>query len=141
MKNSLIIYTDGGARGNPGPAAIGYVVFIVKKGGAMHELARKGETIGSATNNQAEYRALIAALEYALTHAPDALEVRLDSELVGKQMRGEYRVKDKDLKPLCAQAKLLEARCKSVAYTLIPRELNKEADREVNRALDALDAA
>ncbi|MFA4873481.1 MAG: ribonuclease HI family protein [Patescibacteria group bacterium] len=137
MKNNFIIYTDGGARGNPGPAAIGYVAFAVKKGGALQELRRKGETIGTATNNQAEYRALIAALEYALTHTPDALEVRLDSELVGKQLRGEYRVKDKDLKPLYAQAKLLETRCKSVSYTLIPRELNKDADREVNRALDA----
>ena len=64
MKNNLIIYTDGGARGNPGPAAIGYVAFAVKKGGALQELTRKGETIGSATNNQAEYRALIAALAY-----------------------------------------------------------------------------
>ncbi len=136
MKNNLIIYTDGGARGNPGPAAIGYVVFAVKKGGALQELRRKGETIGIATNNQAEYRALIAALEYALTLNADALEMRLDSELVGKQLRGEYRVKDKDLKPLYAQAKFLETRCKSVSYTLIPRELNKDADREVNRALD-----
>ncbi len=136
MKNNLIIYTDGGARGNPGPAAIGYVVFAVKKGGALQELRRKGETIGIATNNQAEYRALIAALEYALTLNADALEMRLDSELVGKQLRGEYRVKDKDLKPLYAQAKFLETRCKSVSYTLISRELNKDADREVNRALD-----
>ena len=137
MKNNLIIYTDGGARGNPGPAAIGYVAFAVKKGGALQELTRKGETIGSATNNQAEYRALIAALAYALTHKPDAVEVRLDSELVGKQLRGEDRVKDIDLKPLYAQAKQLELRCKRITYTLIPRELNKDADREVNRAFDA----
>ncbi|MEW6610571.1 MAG: reverse transcriptase-like protein [Patescibacteria group bacterium] len=138
MKNNLIIYTDGGARGNPGPAAIGYVVFVIKKGETLHELMRKGEAIGIATNNQAEYRALIAALEYILTLHPDALEVRLDSELVGKQLRGEYRVKDKDLKPLYAQVTKLAQRVAHMTYTIIPRELNKDADREVNKALDAI---
>src|SRR3989338_1433334 len=136
--NKLILYTDGGARGNPGPAAFGFVLFAIGKGGELKEIARHGETIGQATNNVAEYRALIAALEMAATFRPDAVEVRLDSELIGKQMRGVYRVKDKDLQKLFVQAKQREMKLKRVVYTLIPRALNKEADKEVNRALDGV---
>lgn len=132
----LIIYCDGGARGNPGPAAIGYVAYRNADGTSLQEVFRYSGVIGSTTNNQAEYRALIAALRYAHTIRASILEVRLDSELVGKQMRGEYRVKDAFLKPLYAEAKTLERFFSSVTYSLIPRTLNKEADREVNRALD-----
>lgn len=103
----------------------------------MKELARKGEKIGETTNNVAEYRALIAALESAATFKPDAVEVRLDSELVGKQIRGEYRVKELGMQKLFVKVKQLEMKIKKVSYTLIPREMNKDADREVNRALDS----
>jgi ribonuclease HI len=136
--NKLILYTDGGARGNPGPAAIGFVIYLPGKKGEMKELARRGETIGETTNNVAEYRALMAGFEAALTFAPDAVEVRLDSELIGKQMKGEYRVKDKDLQKLYVQVKQLEMKLPKVTYIMIPRELNKEADREVNKALDGI---
>jgi len=132
----LILYCDGGARGNPGPAAIGFIIYVIGKEGELEELARRGETIGETTNNVAEYRALIAALETAAMFRPDVVEVRLDSELIGKQMRGVYRVKDKDLQKLFVQAKQREMKLKRVVYTLIPRALNKEADKEVNRALD-----
>lgn len=134
----LVIYCDGGARGNPGPAAIGLVIYALVKKGEMKELARRGEVIGETTNNVAEYRALLAGFEAALTFAPDAVEVRLDSELIGKQMKGEYRVKDKDLQKLYVLVKQREMKLPKVTYTVIPRELNKEADREVNKALDGI---
>jgi ribonuclease H / adenosylcobalamin/alpha-ribazole phosphatase len=128
--------TDGGARGNPGPAAYGYV--LEADDGTV--LAAHGETIGTATNNVAEYRALVAGLEKALELGVDELEVVSDSELVVKQMRGEYKVKKPTLRELWQEAAELAGQFTSVSYTAVRREHNELADRLVNEALDALEA-
>jgi ribonuclease HI len=125
--------TDGGARGNPGPAAYGYV--LEAEDGAV--LAAHGETIGIATNNVAEYSALIAGLEKALELGVTHLEVISDSELMVKQMRGEYKVKNEALRQLSQQATRLARELGSVAYRAVRREHNELADRLVNEALDA----
>ena len=125
--------TDGGARGNPGPAAYGYV--LETEDGKV--LDKRGQKIGVATNNVAEYRALIAGLEAALAHGVSELEVVSDSELLVKQMRGEYKVKNAALKTLSTQAAALGRGLDSVSYTAVRRELNALADRLVNEALDA----
>jgi ribonuclease H / adenosylcobalamin/alpha-ribazole phosphatase len=126
--------TDGGARGNPGPAAYGYV--LEAQDGSV--LAAHGEAIGTATNNVAEYRALIAGLEKAVELGVDELEVISDSELVVKQMRGEYKVKNEALRELSLDAAALARRLRSVTYKAVRREHNELADRLVNEALDAL---
>ena len=126
------LYTDGGARGNPGPAAYGYV--LETDDGTV--LDARGEKIGVATNNVAEYRALIAGLEAALAHGVTALEVVSDSELLVKQMRGEYKVKNAALKTLSTQAAALGRGLDSVSYTAVRREHNELADKLVNEALD-----
>ena len=128
--------TDGGARGNPGPAAYGYV--LETEDGTV--LAAHGETIGTATNNVAEYRALVAGLEKALELHVDEVEVVSDSELLVKQMRGEYKVKNETLRELNARAAELAEELRSVRYTAVRREHNELADRLVNEALDALEA-
>ena len=125
--------TDGGARGNPGPAAFGYV--LEADDGTV--LDARGEAIGVATNNVAEYRALIAGLEKAVALGVDELEVVSDSELMVKQMRGEYRVKNEALRELSTQAVRLGRQLASVTYTAVRREHNELADRLVNEALDA----
>ena len=125
--------TDGGARGNPGPAAFGYV--LEADDGTV--LAAHGETIGTATNNVAEYRGLIAGLEKALELQVDELDVVSDSELIVRQMTGEYKVKNATLQELQAEAADLAARLPRVAYRSVPREHNDLADRLVNEALDA----
>ena len=125
--------TDGGARGNPGPAAYGYV--LEAEDGTV--LAAHGETIGIATNNVAEYSALIAGLERALDLGASAVEVISDSELMVKQMRGEYRVKNEALRELFLDASRLARRIGTVSYTAVRREHNELADRLVNEALDA----
>jgi ribonuclease H / adenosylcobalamin/alpha-ribazole phosphatase len=125
--------TDGGARGNPGPAAYGYVLETYD--GAV--LDARGETIGRATNNVAEYRALIAGLESAAERGVTELDVVSDSELLVKQMRGEYRVKNEALRMLWEEANDLERRFSRVRYTAVRREHNELADRLVNEALDA----
>jgi ribonuclease HI len=127
--------TDGGARGNPGPAAFGYV--LETPDGTV--LDARGETIGVATNNVAEYRALIAGLEAALTHGVTELEVVSDSELLVKQMNGEYRVKNEALRELSLEAARLARQVGKVRYTAVRREQNELADRLVNEALDAAD--
>ena len=124
--------TDGGARGNPGPAAFGYV--LEADDGTV--LAAHGERIGVATNNVAEYRALIAGLEKAVELALDEVEVVSDSELLVKQMRGEYRVKNEALLELSQQAKRLARKLDKVEYRHVVREHNELADRLVNEALD-----
>jgi ribonuclease HI len=124
--------TDGGARGNPGPAAFGYVL----EDGNGRVLDARGEKIGVATNNVAEYRALVAGLEAALAHGVTELEVVSDSELVVKQMRGEYKVKNAALQTLSLEASRLARKLGSVAYTAVLREHNELADRLVNEALD-----
>jgi ribonuclease HI len=126
--------TDGGARGNPGPAAYGYV--LEAEDGTM--LDARGETIGVATNNVAEYSALIAGLEKALELGVGEVEVVSDSELMVKQMRGEYRVKNEALRELFLEASRLARQLGHVSYTAVRREQNKLADQLVNDALDAL---
>ena len=125
--------TDGGARGNPGPAAYGYVLED-EHGGT---LAAHGEAIGIATNNVAEYSALLAGLEKAAELGVTELEVVSDSELLVKQMRGEYKVKNTALRALNDEASRLERELGKVTYTAVRREHNELADRLVNEALDA----
>jgi ribonuclease H / adenosylcobalamin/alpha-ribazole phosphatase len=125
--------TDGGARGNPGPAAYGYV--LEADDGTV--LAAHGEKIGIATNNVAEYSALIAGLQKALELGVREVEVVSDSELLVKQMRGEYRVKNEALRELSSRAARLGREIGTVAYTAVRREHNELADRLVNEALDA----
>jgi probable phosphoglycerate mutase len=127
------LFTDGGARGNPGPAAYGYV--LEADDGTV--LAAHGEKIGIATNNVAEYSALIAGLEKALELGLPRVEVVSDSELMVKQMRGEYRVKNEALRELFDEAERLAGRIGVVSYSAVRREHNELADRLVNEALDA----
>ena len=127
------LYTDGGARGNPGPAAYGYV--LEADDGTV--LAAEGEAIGDATNNTAEYRGLIAGLARAAELAVPEVEVRSDSELLVKQMRGEYRVKNENLRTLSLEAARLARVIGKVTYVHVRREKNELADRLVNEALDA----
>ena len=129
------LFTDGGARGNPGPAAYGYV--LEAEDGTV--LAAHGERIGVATNNVAEYRALIAGLEKAVELAVPEVEVVSDSELLVKQMSGEYRVKNAALQDLSIQASRLARELGKVSYTAVRREHNKLADQLVNEALDGPD--
>jgi ribonuclease HI len=125
--------TDGGARRNPGPAAYGYVLETPDG----HVLDARGEAIGVATNNVAEYRALVAGLEKAVELGVDELEVVSDSELLVKQMRGQYKVKNAALRELWVEARRLSERLKSVRYTAVRREHNELADSLVNDALDS----
>jgi ribonuclease HI len=125
--------TDGGARGNPGPAAAAYV--LEAEDGTV--LAAHGERIGTATNNVAEYRALLAGLEKAAEVGVDDLEVVSDSELLVKQMLGEYRVKNQALRELSLEAATLARRIGRVRYTAVRRAQNELADQLVNEALDA----
>jgi ribonuclease HI len=126
--------TDGGARGNPGPAAYGYV--LEAEDGTV--LAAHGERIGVATNNVAEYRALVAGLDKAAELGLDEVEVVSDSELLVKQMRGEYKVKNAALRELNAEAEAVARRLGKVRYTAVRREHNELADRLVNEALDQI---
>jgi probable phosphoglycerate mutase len=131
---SVRIEADGGSRGNPGEAAYGAVLVDAHTG---EVIAERGERIGVATNNVAEYRGLIAGLELYLEHTPDAeLEVRLDSKLVVQQMSGVWKIKHPDIKPLATTAHRLAPF--GTTYTWVPREQNKRADRLVNEALDGL---
>jgi ribonuclease HI len=125
--------TDGGSRGNPGPAAYGYV--LETEDGTV--LDARGETIGVATNNVAEYRALLAGLVAAIDRGVDELEVVSDSELLVKQMRGEYKVKNDALRELVGDAHALARRLAKISYTAVRREHNELADRLVNEALDS----
>jgi probable phosphoglycerate mutase len=127
------LFTDGGARGNPGPAAYAYVL----EDADGDVLAAHGEAIGVATNNVAEYSALIAGLEKAVELGVRELEVVSDSELMVKQMRGEYRVKHPGLRVLWEEATQLARPFASVRYTAVRRQHNELADRLVNEALDA----
>ena len=127
------LFTDGGARGNPGPAAYGFV--LETEDGTV--LAAEGHAIGVATNNVAEYSGLVAGLRKALElHVPD-VEVVSDSELLVKQMRGEYRVKNEALRALFVEASTLARNLESVEYRHVKRAHNELADRLVNEALDA----
>jgi ribonuclease HI len=127
------LWTDGGARGNPGPAA--YAFVLEDENGAV--LDAQGVAIGVATNNVAEYSALVGGLRRAVEMGVGELEVRSDSELMVKQMRGEYRVKNADLRQLHLEASRAAREVGVVTYTHVRREHNALADRLVNEALDA----
>jgi len=128
----LITFTDGGARGNPGPAGIGAAIYNENK----VIVAELSEYLGVATNNQAEYKALIAALEKCKSLGATEIDCYLDSELVVKQLKHEYKVKNKDLAPLFLTIHNLSLNFKKITYTHVPRERNKEADRLANEAMD-----
>lgn len=129
----LVVHVDGGARGNPGPAAIG-VVAATPDG---EEVARVAEPIGVATNNVAEYRALLLGIRLATELGADEVELIGDSELVVRQIEGRYKVKDAGLKPLYAEAKAALEQLPAWSIRHVKREFNAEADRLVNEALDA----
>ena len=122
---------DGGSRGNPGPA--GYGVRIEHADGTIVELK---EFLGTQTNNFAEYRGLVAALRWAAEHHASPFLIRSDSELLVKQMRGEYRVKNPGLLPLYEEARSLMRRIGRVSFEHVRREFNKDADRLANEAMD-----
>lgn len=140
MENNFVkIYCDGGARGNPGPAASAFVVFD------EHEriIAREGEFIGNTTNNVAEYKAVIMALNWLSKNKPSFKEIFffLDSELVVNQLTGKFRVKDRKLQELVLQIKKLEKNIPGeISYKSVPRKENKITDLLVNKTLDALNS-
>jgi probable phosphoglycerate mutase len=131
----MVAYIDGGSRGNPGPA--GYGVRIEDDQAALVEELRGA--LGVATNNVAEYHGLLAALTWAAERGVAALEIRSDSELLVKQMLGVYRVKNPGLQPLYQRARQLAARVGRVGFQHVRRELNTEADRLANLAMDEAD--
>lgn len=128
----LFLYTDGGSRGNPGPAGIGVVIFD----GAKKRVKDSYKYIGETTNNIAEYNALIHGLEEALLLKADEVVVSMDSELIVKQLNGEYRVKDSNIKPLFEKALSILKQFKSFEIKQIDRSRNKEADKLVNKAIN-----
>jgi ribonuclease HI len=132
ISDSVVTYIDGGARGNPGPA--GYGVRIERADGTLIEELQG--SIGVATNNVAEYRGLLAALEWAQTHGHRAVHVRSDSLLLVQQMLGRYKVKHPGLQPLHAKAKLLAHQIGHVSFEHVRRERNAHADRLANKAMD-----
>lgn len=132
MPKHLITYTDGGARGNPGPAALGVVI----KTPAGETLAAFGEYLGAQTNNYAEYMAILAALRHAKELRAETVEMRMDSELAVKQLKGEYRVKNPGLAVIYLKIHNELIQFKKVTFHHVRREQNKEADAKVNEALD-----
>ena len=128
---SATLHTDGGARGNPGHAGIGFALQI-----GDEPAVEVGRYIGKTTNNQAEYQALIAGLQEAKERDVQELRCFLDSELIVKQLKGQYRVKNVDLKPLYAEVQALQAHFGAISFTHVRREKNKVADRLVNEAID-----
>jgi ribonuclease HI len=132
LNAEAVLWTDGAARGNPGPAGIGAIL----KSPSGDVLYTASEFLGHTTNNVAEYKAVLIGLAGALAQGIEHIEVRADSELLIKQLRGEYRVKSPGLRPLFDEARRLIARFKSVTLTHIRRELNGEADRLANQGID-----
>lgn len=129
----VLLYADGGSRGNPGPSATGYVLFD----GQENILQQSGEYLGITTNNQAEYQAVKLGLEKAKQLGARYVDVYLDSLLVVNQMKGVYKVKNRDLWPIHEAIRDLTAHFQEVTFAHVPRELNKLADAEVNKVLDA----
>lgn len=127
-----ILYIDGASRGNPGRAAIG-VALGDEKG---NEIASLGEVIGTATNNEAEYRAVLRGMELAATLRISEIEIKTDSELLARQLKGSYRVRAENLKPLWDQAQRALKQFKRAHIAIIPRSLNTRADALANQALD-----
>ena len=132
--SSWTLRCDGGSRGNPGPGAGAFVLYDP----AGQEVEARGEYLGRVTNNVAEYRGLILGLEAAGRHGADPLTVRMDSELVIRQMTGEYRVKNEGLKPLNEAAKTAARKLQKVRWLAVRREDNDRADRLVNETLDLI---
>lgn len=133
MAHALKLFSDGGARGNPGPAGIGYVVY--SSAGII--LEKCGNYLGIATNNQAEYRALISGLEWVVAHHPNSyLEIYLDSLLIVNQLLGRYRVKHPQLLPLFQKARGLLSELSGYRIAHVPRGDNSLADSLVNQAID-----
>ena len=130
---SVLIHIDGAARGNPGPAACGVIVKSVQ-GKILEEVARP---LGRATNNLAEYQALLAALECSLERGYQRVKMYSDSQLLTRQINGEYKVRNADLLPLYRRAREMIARLDSFSITHVPREKNRDADRLANQALDS----
>jgi len=133
-----IIHTDGGSRGNPGPAAIGIVIEFPDSEKKTIEI---GEKIGETTNNVAEYKAIIRALKEAASLGVTDADCFLDSELVVRQVTGVYRIKDARLALLAQEIREIKKQIPKITYTSIPREKNKQADKLVNKALDGLQEA
>lgn len=139
MKGDLLIFTDGGARGNPGPAAIGFIV----KDDKGKVLKKEGKCIGKATNNIAEYQAVIEALKWikdqlTIKRQPSAINFFLDSRLIVSQLNGLFKIKNHGLRQLIVEVRRLEqAVGGNVAYHFIPREKNRDADALVNQALNS----
>jgi len=129
----LLIYTDGAARGNPGPAGLGAILRDAESGALLAELAR---FLGVRTNNYAEWTAVEDALREALRLGATHVDLRMDSELVARQISGRYRVKHPDLKPIHASVMAMLGQLGSYTVGHVPRELNKEADRLSNVAID-----
>jgi len=129
----LLIYTDGAARGNPGPAGLGAILRDAEKGDVLAELAR---FLGVRTNNYAEWTAVEDALREALRLGATHVDLRMDSELVARQISGRYRVKHPDLKPIHASVMAMLSQLRSYTVGHVPRELNKDADRLSNVAID-----
>jgi probable phosphoglycerate mutase len=129
----VIVYTDGASRGNPGRAAIGAAIYAEEDGEVV---ASVSEDIGTATNNVAEYRAVIAGLEEAKRLGATEVDLRADSLLLVRQLTGEYRVKAPGLKPLAGRAAALLRQFDSITITHVRRELNEVADALANAALD-----
>lgn len=126
------MFADGGSRGNPGPSASGFVLMTIDD----QEIIKSGEYLGLTTNNQAEYQALKLGVEYALKYGVKELEVYMDSLLVINQMKGIFKVKNRDLWPIYQAIKELCVGFEKIHFAHVPRELNKIADGEVNRVLD-----
>jgi ribonuclease HI len=131
--NKLIINTDGGARGNPGPAGIGVVIRDEK---SRNLISRHCAYVGEATNNVAEYKALILALKEALKLGAKVLLINMDSELVVRQMKGQYKIKEPALKALAMEVFRLTNKFSRITFQHVRREKNKEADKLVNQAID-----
>lgn len=130
--DKIIIYTDGGSRGNPGPAGIGVVLYNEAK----ERIAEISKYLGITTNNQAEYTALIEGLKKAKDLGAKEVDVFMDSELVVKQLNREYKVKNKDLAPLFLQVYNLSLNFSKISFTHVYREYNSEADKLANEAMD-----
>ena len=131
----MVVYADGASRGNPGPASVGAVIYDAA-GREVHTVSRR---IGRATNNEAEYQAAIAGLEAALALGASRVSLRMDSELVVRQLEHRYKVRNPRLQPMFARALELRRRFAGFDVESIPRTMNKRADELANRALDRLE--
>jgi len=136
MNKKLIIYTDGGARGNPGPAGIGVVIFNADE---SQIISQHKKYIGKTTNNQAEYKAVVLGLEQARKLKADEVEARMDSELICSQINGAYKIKNPDFQDSFIKIYNLKQSFKKIIFKYIPRGKNKLADKLVNQAIDEKD--